>query len=436
MTLRYYFNPWAVSTRLILCICVGSVLYCVHFEVPVHNTDHGWFDMVIRQPVINNITYLKRDPEIDSENKNVDHLQPNTTSQKHPPAEMVREPPGVSGDRIKMTNVSTSRPSQKLKTVLLWSLNVKEWILQRESLKLKRCPNQPCELLRNKSQLAEADALVFNVRDADPLPLFRPPGQIYAYYTKESPVSTRERRPAFTNRFNVTMTYRLDSDVAIRRRIVPKPKPLVNSTPYQLKYPLSSRNRSVAWAVGHCDTASKREKYVESLAKYIDVDIYGKCGTHKCPRELGPYCFTTMMSSRYKFYLSFENAVCKDYVTEKLFRTLQTEMIPVVYGGTDYTRDAPEGSYINIMDFKSPKHLAEYLLALGSNETEYQKYFQWRERYMIELTEPTDGYCSLCDMLNDATFSRTHDDVDSWYFDDTCDYNAMDKLRDRAGDDW
>ena len=32
-------------------------------------------------------------------------------------------------------------------------------------------------------------------------------------------------------------------------------------------------------------------------------------------------------------YLAFENSFCTDYVTEKLFRTLNTEIIPIVYGG-------------------------------------------------------------------------------------------------------
>ena len=36
----------------------------------------------------------------------------------------------------------------------------------------------------------------------------------------------------------------------------------------------------------------------------------------------------------YKFYLSFENANCQDYLTEKFFTALRTEVvIPIALGG-------------------------------------------------------------------------------------------------------
>ena len=36
--------------------------------------------------------------------------------------------------------------------------------------------------------------------------------------------------------------------------------------------------------VSHCETESKREDYVMQLGKYIEVDIYGKCGLPKCEK--------------------------------------------------------------------------------------------------------------------------------------------------------
>ena len=45
-----------------------------------------------------------------------------------------------------------------------------------------------------------------------------------------------------------------------------------------------------------------------------------------------------MMSTTYKFYLSFENSLCVDYITEKLWRILYFNVVPVVLGAADYSQ--------------------------------------------------------------------------------------------------
>ncbi len=88
-----------------------------------------------------------------------------------------------------------------------------------------------------------------------------------------------------------------------------------------------------------------------------------------------------MMAERYKFYLSFENSVCKEYVTEKLHRTLDLPTIPIVLGGADYQKITPDKSVINVLDFKSPKELVEYLQHL--NENDVRNYIDYRTVYDI-----------------------------------------------------
>ena len=56
----------------------------------------------------------------------------------------------------------------------------------------------------------------------------------------------------------------------------------------------------------------------------------------------------------------------------------------MVIGGKsvrDYAKLLPPHSYINVEDFDSPKDLANYLIFLGKNATEYNKYHQWRREY-------------------------------------------------------
>ena len=106
-----------------------------------------------------------------------------------------------------------------------------------------------------------------------------------------------------------------------------------------------------------------------------------------------------------RFHLSFENSVCQDYVTEKLFKAAERPgVIPVVMGkpflfnhqhiiisrtcisagGAKYSSLAPRHSLINVNDFMSPKALAAYLKGLESDRDALAKYFWWKQHYSIE----------------------------------------------------
>ena len=54
------------------------------------------------------------------------------------------------------------------------------------------------------------------------------------------------------------------------------------------------------------------------MRKWIPIDQYGKCSAGgDCDEE----CYKNL-GSNYKFYLSFENSLCKEYVTEKFWQIL------------------------------------------------------------------------------------------------------------------
>ena len=63
-----------------------------------------------------------------------------------------------------------------------------------------------------------------------------------------------------------------------------------------------------------------------------------------------------MVERDYKFYLSFENSICRDYVTEKFYKAIAFSTVPVVYGGADYKKTGvPKKAYIDVRDFASRK---------------------------------------------------------------------------------
>ena len=98
---------------------------------------------------------------------------------------------------------------------------------------------------------------------------------------------------------------------------------------------MKSPKKLALWIVGHCETSSRREKYVAELQKYMPVDVYGACGNLTASKDQDK---ETKLIQEYKFYLAFESATCRDYVTEKFFRRMTQGIVPVVFGGADYSR--------------------------------------------------------------------------------------------------
>ena len=67
-------------------------------------------------------------------------------------------------------------------------------------------------------------------------------------------------------------------------------------------------------------------------------------------------------------------------------------------GGADYTKLAIPGSYINVLDFKTVKQLAEYLQYLDKNNTAYNEYFKWRLKYKVTRFGRDEDILSVCNI--------------------------------------
>ncbi|GFO50580.1 glycoprotein 3-alpha-l-fucosyltransferase a [Plakobranchus ocellatus] len=193
----------------------------------------------------------------------------------------------------------------------------------------QKCEVQDCDLTGDRNAFSTADVVLF--QSGAGKNLARKADQIWAIYMLESPYHTPGLTAAV---YNWTATYRHDSTIV---------------APYEKFVPYNS-----------------------------SVDIYGNCGKLRCPRSKANQCFD-LLDKDYKFYLSFENSNCRDYITEKFFvNGLKHNVIPIVMGAApeDYARAAPPHSFIHVDDFESPKHLAEYLNTLDKNDALYNEYFR------------------------------------------------------------
>ena len=242
--------------------------------------------------------------------------------------------------------------------------------------------------------------------------------------------------------FDLTMTYRLDSEVTLNygNFVNKTSKKIIEPNSFQhyneRQFISSSlrehglnelleRPKDIAWIVSHCDTSSKRENYVKEMQKYhgLKIDIFGKCGNSESQSEIpdryaGWSAAYEKLAFDYKYYLSFENSRCHDYITEKFFTALKVGMIPVVLGGLskdDYVKIAPPHSFIHVDDFKSPEHLMKELHTIANDPVLYNSYFWWRIYYNVKvniLCCPSQEWsypaCQLCDIFNSNSNAKNN----------------------------
>ncbi|KAK2153636.1 hypothetical protein LSH36_291g09026 [Paralvinella palmiformis] len=324
------------------------------------------------------------------------------------------------------TNITT------LKTILFWTpyFDSETWdfeTLGRAPFEHQLCRHR-CMATTDRTKVTSVEAVLFHFADVDVdnWPAKLPEDVIKVLVVHEPPPVTGKWMFGFDGRVHYVMSYRRDSDFYSPYRVI---RPLTAQDPprYVPRVPLSARNKSVVWVVSRCKTGSHREQYVEELAKHIDIDVYGQCGSHSCPKEQWHLCLERF-ASNYKFYLSFENSLCRDYISEKFFEPLRHDIIPVVLGERDSVLSehlTPE-AYINARNFDSPKTLAAYLRRVASDEKLFNKYFEWKPKYEILSTHGplTSGFCQLCDWLNardNHVMCNYRSDVSKWWYDGVCD---------------
>ncbi|XP_051897663.1 alpha-(1,3)-fucosyltransferase 11 [Pristis pectinata] len=256
------------------------------------------------------------------------------------------------------------------------------------------CAAGSCLSTRRRAARRRAAALIFYGTDfrAYEAPLPRPARQAWALFHEESPMNNYLLSHAAGIRlFNYTATFRRHSHYPLALQWLPglgylrrPPLPLAH------KRQLRRHGRAaVLYLQSHCQVASDRDRYVRRLMEHLEIDSYGQCLQNKelpSERLVDTLTATTEDSefmdfiSKYKFHLAMENAICDDYMTEKLWRPMHLGVVPI-YRGSPVVQDWMPNSHsiILIDDFKSPKDLADYINFLDQNDEEYMKYLEYKQ---------------------------------------------------------
>ncbi|XP_059147861.1 alpha-(1,3)-fucosyltransferase fut-1-like isoform X2 [Physella acuta] len=326
----------------------------------------------------------------------------------------------------------------KKKIILWWQTKRKQPLLSGLH-KMRGCPDLPCVITTDRNYTEDSSVMIVNVQFVDKeKPPKRRPDQVLVFYQVESSnihtfwhhgdIISKDQ--SWNSAFNWTMSFRTDSDVPVSYGLVRK---RLTEIVKDYKAILGNKTGIVAWMSSNCKADSRRDLYVKELQKYVAVDVFGTCGGKYCPRSRDTKCLEDI-TTKYKFYLGFESSLCRDYVTEKLFRFLNTDMIVIARGGEGYAQVLPSEIYLNTNNFKSPKELAERIMYLNSHDEEYinmlkekDKYFVLFEDYPLIYKQRLDyleyryeavSICQLCQRVwNIDKYAKTIPDMKAWFRD-------------------
>lgn len=283
-----------------------------------------------------------------------------------------------------------------------------------------------CKLSTDRTQSSEAAILLFEMTSPRRIEIpVLSPHQYTAYATYESPgYHFNQFQAEWDGKFNISMTYRRGSTITYSRysrSVVQRKEPLE-----PIDYSAGKTKDLLAY-VSNCDSRHYNRLQIirELSANNLSLDLSGVCGKkHKVCRNLESFN-ECAAHKQYRFYLSFENSLCEDYITEKFWKVLSSDhyMIPVAMGGksiTDYTRVAPPHSFIHAEQFDNIDQLAQYLNEVAHNATLFNSYHTWRQDYKMERPDTQVPACQLCRVAHLKPDLTARTDFSTWWNKGAC----------------
>uniref|UniRef100_W5NNA6 Fucosyltransferase n=1 Tax=Lepisosteus oculatus TaxID=7918 RepID=W5NNA6_LEPOC len=310
---------------------------------------------------------------------------------------------------LKVKNLFSSKNDLNHTVILIWL-----WPFG-QTFELNSCNSlfqiNGCHLTVDRNLYNKSDAVLLHHRDisrdlVNLPPMYRPPFQKWVWMNLESPTHS-PKTAGLENLFNVTLSYRRDSDIE-----VPYGSLISSRIPTDFEVPV--KNKLVCWIVSNWNPEHARVKYYNDLYKHIEINTYGQAfGEYVSDKNF----LSTIASC--KFYLSFENSIHRDYITEKLYNALSVGTVPIVLGPSreNYENYIPGDAFIHVDDFLSPKELADYLLVLDKNEDMYLQYVSWHKYFKVKKSFFWEEHaCLTCDYIKRHKEYKTIPNLEKWFW--------------------
>eukprot|EP01124_Arcella_intermedia_P030178 TRINITY_DN653_c0_g1_i1.p1 TRINITY_DN653_c0_g1~~TRINITY_DN653_c0_g1_i1.p1 ORF type:complete len:353 (-),score=36.77 TRINITY_DN653_c0_g1_i1:505-1563(-) len=303
-------------------------------------------------------------------------------------------------------------PEGMPKPILMWTkffggeINLESW-------KPRNC-SVSCFFTYDLNNYCRAPLILFHAREFEDYPKLytipsKSPGQLFGVYGWESPNHQHYTSDqAFVSNFDFTITYSRHSNFMITYG------PSTSVFTKEFCTPPSERKRRAVWFVSNCKFVNNnRMEFAQELSQHFPIDFYGSC-FDAYPPDLPRDRYDTDAMRRfvgtYKFFLSFENTNCYDYITEKYFRTLESCAIPVVLGPPNGEDFEPMGETTVLVDDRSAAEVAAEMRRIDEDDSVFAHYLRWKEApreelnpFFLEVYErATNGeaFCDLCKLAH------------------------------------
>ena len=143
--------------------------------------------------------------------------------------------------------------------------------------------------------------------------------------------------------------------------------------------PPTGRRDAVAYVNSNCHTLSGRDALVSAIrdAGPLPLHAYGDCLNNMPASERAASKVDTL--KRYKFCVTVENSVARDYVSEKVYDALVAGCVPIYYGAPNVADYVPHpDAIIDVSAFDSPAAVAAELARLASDDAALAAKHAWR----------------------------------------------------------
>ncbi len=158
----------------------------------------------------------------------------------------------------------------------------------------------------------------------------------------------------------------------------------------------AARPLAAAWVSASC---ARHGGFLAELMRHMPVDMMGACHRNRHEaRHLGlqiPGAAAylpaggvsaltrgerkVLLGSQYRFYISVENTLLDDYITEKFYQGFLMDSVMVYLGAPNAAAHAPAPrAFVDAAAFAGPRELAVFLHALAADEARYAGYLAWK----------------------------------------------------------